>query len=137
MLRLCRAILALCTAVAAFGAASLQGKVLCYSHCGRHVAVEAPHTDGCCPAGHEGHDHSDEEHDGDSEGCTDVSADFPVTREAAPHGVDLHQADLAFAALWSSIQTAVIDFDPTASLADTHPPAPPDLACLRTIVLLV
>ncbi|HZN64526.1 MAG TPA: hypothetical protein VFB66_04450 [Tepidisphaeraceae bacterium] len=137
MRRLCRAILALCTAVAAFGATSLQGKVLCYSHCGRHVAVEAPHADGCCPAGHEGHDHSDEGHDADSESCTDVSAAFPVTRDAA-HAADLHPADLAFAAaLWSSIPFAATQWDPTASVADTHPPAPPDLARLRTIVLLV
>lgn len=137
MRRLCRAILVLCTAVAAFGATSLQGKVLCYSHCGRHVAVEAPHADGCCPAGHEGHDHPDEGHDADSEGCTDVCADFPVTREAAPQSVDLHQADLAFASLGSSIQFAVTQLDATASIADTHPPAPPDHTRLRTIVLLV
>ena len=137
MRRLCRAILVLCTAVAAFGATSLQGKVLCYSHCDRHLAVEAPHADGCCSAGHDGHDHSDDGRDADSEGCTDVSADFPVTREAALNSVDLHQADLAIASVGFSVPFAVTQPNPTASVADTHPPAPPDLACLRTIVLLV
>jgi hypothetical protein len=124
MLRLCRAILALCTALAAFAATSLQGKVVCYSHCGRHVAVESPYADGECPAGHEEHDHA-------------LSADFPVTREVAPNSADLHQADLAFAPLWSTIELAATQFGLTASVADSHPPAPPDLACLRTIVLLV
>lgn len=134
--RLPRAILVLFTCLAAFAATSLQGKVLCYSDCGRHFAFEAPHSDNGCPGGHEGHDHPAP--DSESKGCTDVSADFPVIREAAKSSFDTHHAKLAALATGPVIQVvSLADHFFRTPVGVSHGPLPPGLACLRTIVLLV
>jgi hypothetical protein len=148
MRRLPRVILVLATALAAFAAASLQDKVLCYSDCGRHIAFEPPHAGGGCPAGHDGHDHAashvepetshSEAPAPDSDDCTDVTADFPVIRELTGSSIDVERAELPLSP--SAVPTNVVSSTPVAVSTRpdrTHGPPPLALACLRTIVLLV
>jgi hypothetical protein len=130
-----RAILVLFTAFAAFVASSLQDKVLCYSDCGHHLAFEPVHAEAGCPAGHQGHGHSD---DSESNDCTDLTADFPVTREAMPASLNTHHVEPAILPAVSLLHAAGLPGLPSgASPNRTQPPAPSDLVCLRTIILLV
>jgi hypothetical protein len=149
MLRLARLVLVTFTALATFVAASLQGRVLCYSHCGGHLAVEAPHPETACPSHHgplhDSHDagdagHSDPSH-GDQPapaGCTDVSADFVVSRDTAATPSDgAHVALAAAPAPLPSAMGVLPELSRFARHDEANPP--PDsgpLACLRTIVLL-
>jgi hypothetical protein len=133
-----RAILVLVTAIAAFAASLLQDNVLCYSACGQHVAFEAPHADGGCASGHEGHEHPAPEPDPEAKECTDVSADFPVIREASAASIDAHPVDLAIALpAVLLVHVGSPDSFSAERAIRTHPPAPTELGRLRTIILLV
>lgn len=140
-MRLARSILVLCTAFAALIASTLQGNVLCYADDGRHLAVEAPH------AGEAAHNHDGGQCDSvpaeePAHGhCTDVAAEFSATRELQTrwamslesHSVDVTPPPLLPAAPFA----AAVDTPGFPVHGMAGPPAPPGLACLRTIVLLV
>lgn len=143
MRRLARAILVVCTVFAALVASALQGNVLCYADDGRHVAVEAPHPRDAHHADHAGHCDStpapaDEPEHGH---CTDVAAEFSATRELQTRGgrsLDDQCTSLTFAPpLTPAAYTTIADHAALPIQGLAGPPAPPGLACLRTIILLV
>lgn len=137
MERLARLFLVLCTVLATFVAASLQGRVLCSSNGGSHLAIEAPHPETGCPSGHDDHRETEGQHRDVPADCTDVSAAFAVVREVAPASVDALHATLPCVAVLSPALAAGsthLFFDSLAACG--HPPACGDLARLRTIVLL-
>jgi hypothetical protein len=142
-----RVILVVCTVFATFLAASLQGRVLCCANDGGHFAIEAPHPEAGCPAGHdEDEHHSDDGNAGGTDGghpdeapagCTDVSAEFDVGRELTAAPADALHAPLpcvSITAPTAPAGLAHLSFDSLA--ARGHPPACSDLARLRTIILL-
>lgn len=142
MLLLARLVLVLFTALAASAATSLQGRVLCYGESGQHMAVEAPHPESPCLDGHSHPGDSSQERqpkqDPHRTGCTDVSADFQLTRAASRATLDTHHAELAVVLAMPLLFSAT----PTESTfirsdGVSHPPARMDLDCLRTVVLLV
>lgn len=145
MIAIARSILVACTILATFAAASLQGRVLCSSSDGEHLALEDPHLDGRCPGGH--HDRHDDDgapHEGEPAhepapaGCTDVSAAFVVAREAAPASLDVPHAPLPGTfALQAGLRAQTTAFTVNSLAASGHPPAAGNLAAIRTIVLLV
>jgi hypothetical protein len=142
MRRFAQLLLVLSTAFAAFVASSLQGRVLCYADGGGHVALEAPHNDTGCTDAHEGHfegglGESKPEHDPHHNGCTDLSAEFSVGREASRVYVDAHHAQLTTAfTIPLPFPATSGDHDVCPSDIDSHPPAPTDLGRLGTIILL-
>ena len=143
MIAIARSILVACTVLATFVAASLQGRVLCSSSDGGHLAIEDPHHDGGCPSGHDDHHHDHgAPHQGEADpkpapaGCTDVAAEFVVAREGAPAAV----ADAPLPGMFALSPITLTAHNSRASCAVTasgHPPAAGDLAAIRTIVLLV
>ena len=140
-MRLARSILAVCTAFAALIASTLQGNVLCYADGGRHVAVEAPHASGAAHTHHHGHGDSDPAEEPAHGHCTDVAAEFSATRELQTRwalSLESHSADLTPPPLLPAAPFAVaVDAPGFPIHGMAGPPAPPGLACLRTIILLV
>lgn len=119
--------------------ASLQGRVLCYSPDGRHFALETPHEDTGCPSRHERHEESDGEHAPHPTDCTDISADVAVIREVtSASSIDLaNPLAVGAPALSSVLLTAPRELTAHPQGASGQPPAWRELACLRTVVLLV
>lgn len=136
MRRLARTILVVCTAFAALVASSLQGRVLCYADQGRHFEVEAPHEATGCPDVHG--DHGDSDHQQNHERCTDLAAEFSVSREAARSSIDVYPAALAFAPTVAVVSCDVVVAPSTsATVALADPSDPSGVDRLRTIILLV
>jgi hypothetical protein len=138
MRRLAHPLLVFCTALAAFVASSLHGNVLCYADSGGHVAVEAPHADTGCPGGHEEHRESSSGHESRRDHCTDVSPEFSAAREAKSPSTIAHHSELEIApALLPVLVAHSVDLPVKSRESGSHPPAAPQLDCLRTIILLV
>lgn len=132
-----RTFLVLCTALAAFVASSLQGKVLCFGEEG-HAAVEAPHADAGCAAADDAHEHEGEDHDPDHRPCSDVSANLLAVRGEAPAAADLLHFDLAlFAPAAQEILISRLHLPRPGFGLGTHPPSDGGLACLRCVILLI
>ena len=145
MARLTRLLLVGCTAFATFLAASLQGRVLCWSAGGEHFAIEAPHPETGCPSQHDSHHDTHEDHSaGDDHepapaDCTDVSAEFVVGRDAAAASPDISRLAPAGAPVLVLLVASLAL--PDLRIAIHHGSDPPhlvpgDLARLRTIILL-
>jgi hypothetical protein len=131
-----RTFLVLCTALSAFGASSLHGKVLCFGE-GGHAALEPPHSDSPCGAAHESHDRPGDRQDPDGRDCSDVSADFVTLRDGPAATVDLSHFDACLLPPPLDIQTAALIVAPSTLAGDTHPPSDEGRGFLRTIILLV
>jgi hypothetical protein len=136
MLSLARTFLVLCTAVAAFGASSLHGKVLCFGD-GGHAAIEPPHADTPCAATHESHEHERDRHDPDERDCSDVSADFLTARDGPADGVNVSHFDAGLLAPPPDVLMYALNIPRLRLGMGTHPPSDGDRACLRSIILLV
>ena len=136
MIRFARTFLVLCTALSAFGASSLHGKVLCFGE-GGHAAVEPPHTDTPCAATHESHEQDGDRHDDDGRDCSDVSADFLTRRDGPAATVDVPKLDAGLIPPPLDPRAAGLTVPRARLGVGTHPPLDADRACLRSIVLLV
>ena len=140
---LARTILVISTAFAALVASTLQGNVLCYADDGRHLAVEAPHPTAADHAHQHLHCDSVPAEEPAHGHCTDVAAEFSATREIQTRGALSLESHPGAGDL---TPPPLLPATPFAAATDTTglpargmagPPAPPGLACLRTIVLLV
>jgi hypothetical protein len=131
-----RTFLVVCTALAAFVASSLQGKVLCFGEEG-HAAVEPPHAKAPCAATHESHEHDGDGREDDDRECSDVSADFLTLRDGAAAAGDVSHFDLILLSppLRDTLISTLNLPRPRFGLG-THPPSNGDLACLRCVILL-
>jgi hypothetical protein len=136
MLCFVRTFIVLCTAVSAFGASSLHGKVLCFGD-GGHAALEPPHTDSPCGATHEAHEPAGSGHDRHERDCSDVSADFLTLRDGPADTVDVTHFDAALLPPPLDIRAAALMVPQLRLGLRTFPPSDAQRACLRSIVLLV
>lgn len=135
MIRPARTFLVLCTALAAFVASSLQGKVLCFGDEG-HAAVEAPHAEATCSAVHDEHEHEAPAPNSDDRDCSDVSADLLAARDGLAKTADLAHLDAGVTPTPPPAVLLANLYLPQPRLGlGTHPPSH-DLACLRGIILL-
>lgn len=151
MSRSLRLILVLFTTVAAFAAGVLNGRVVCMAG-SNDVAFEEPHRGvehsshdhGCGdedgPAHSDGDDrHPDSDRHAPAGGCTDMGAGGTLVREAAPSGYDHQHVQLSLPLVPAALSSLLHTSCPRSvelRFAGT-PPALADLACLRSIILLV
>ena len=115
--------------------AVLNGNVVCIAG-GEHVAVEARH-DGDCH--HAGEGHQEQEHRPVSKSCSDVSADFDLSR-AADRTDAVDPPTVQTPHLWDSASPATAAFAPAASYlprSTAAPPAGDRTAPGRTIILII
>jgi hypothetical protein len=136
MNRPARTLLVVCTALAAFVASSLQGKVLCFGEEG-HAAVEAPHTDTPCTAEHEQHEHRGPDRGPDDRECSDISADLLAARDGHATTADLSHLHAGLAPTPPPVVLITsLRLPQRGPGLGTHPPSNGDLACLRSIIVL-
>jgi hypothetical protein len=136
MLSVVRTFLVLCTAVAAFGASSLHGKVLCFGD-GGHAAVEPPHADTPCAATHESHEHERGQHEPVERRCSDVSADFLTARDGPVDSVNAAHFDAGLLPPPPDVQAYALIIWRVRLGVGTDPPPDGNRACLRSIILLI
>lgn len=139
MIRFARLLFVLLTTFAATAAGVLDGRVVCMAG-SADVAVEQPHRDvEHTSHDHDGDKHGEDEHQAPKGGCTDVQAGGTLVRENAPAVYDHQHLQLALPLVSPALSAVVIAANSGSTelrFAGT-PPALADLACVRSIILLV